>query len=162
MTDKTGITASLNTTTGAVVLKDGFNGEIVMSDVEIDGIEFGRGDVQYFAELNSYDGSGDIIGAARRLTDSDQLVSSATNYLKNALDHLSDQRAFIGAQQNKVTQQESVLQERQFIVSDKISDLGDADLASLVTRLQTMLVNRDASHAAFAKIGQQSLFDFLR
>ena len=63
---------------------------------------------------------------------------------------------------NKVTQQESVLQERQFIVSDKISDLGDADLASLVTRLQTMLVNRDASHAAFAKIGQQSLFDFLR
>ena len=162
LTDKTGITASLNTTTGAVVLKDGFNGEIVMSDVEIDGIEFGRGDVQYFAELNSYDGSGEIVGTARRLTDSDQLVSSATNYLKNALDHLSDQRAFIGAQQNKVTQQESVLQERQFIVSDKISDLGDADLASLVTRLQTMLVNRDASHAAFAKIGQQSLFDFLR
>ena len=78
------------------------------------------------------------------------------------MNHLSDQRAFIGAQQNKVTQQESVLQERQFIVSDKIADIGDADLASLVTTLQTMLLNRDASHAAFAKIGQQSLFDFLR
>ena len=161
-TDKTGITASLNTSTGAVVLKDGFNGEIIMSNVEIDGIEFGSGDVQYFAELNSYDGSGQIVGAPRRLTDSDQLVSSATDYLQNALNHLSDQRAFIGAQQNKVTQQESVLQERQFIVSDKISEIGDADLASLVTRLQTMLLNRDASHAAFSKIGQQSLFDFLR
>ena len=162
LTDKTGITASLNATTGAVVLKDGFNGEIIMSDVEIAGNEFGSGDVRYFAELNSYDGLGGVVGAPRRLTDSDQLVSSATNYLKNALDHLSDQRAFIGAQQNKVTQQEAVLQERQFIVSDKISDLGDADLASLVTRLQTMLVNRDASHAAFAKIGQQNLFDYLR
>lgn len=161
-TEKTGITASLNTTTGAVVLKDQYNGEIIMSDVEIDGVEFGSGNVEYFAELNSYDGSGQIVGAARRLTDSDQLVSSATNYLQNALNHLSDQRAFIGAQQNKVTQQESVLAERQFIVSDKISDIGDADLASLVTRLQTMLLNRDASHAAFAKIGQQSLFDFLR
>ncbi len=161
-TDKTGITASLNSSTGAVVLKDNFNGEIIMSDVEIEGIEFGSGNVQYFAELNSYDGSGEIVGAPRRLTDSDQLVSSATNYLQNALNHLSDQRAFIGAQQNKVTQQETVLQERQFIVSDKIADIGDADLASLVTRLQTMILNRDASHAAFAKIGQQSLFDFLR
>ncbi len=162
LTDKTGITASLNSSTGALVLKDGFNGEIIMSDIEIDGVEFGTGDVQYFAELNSYDGSGQIVGTARRLTDSDQLVSSASRYLRNALNHLSDQRAFIGAQQNKVTQQEAVLQERQFIVSDKISEIGDADLASLVTRLQTMILNRDASHAAFAKIGQQSLFDFLR
>ena len=37
-------------------------------------------------------------------------------------------RCHHGAQQNKVTQQESVLQERQFIVSDKISEIGDFDL----------------------------------
>ena len=60
LTATTGITASLNSATGAVVLKDGYNGEIVVSDVEIEGIEFGSGNVKYFAELNSYDGSGNI------------------------------------------------------------------------------------------------------
>ncbi len=161
-TATTGITASINSETGAVVLKDTYGGEIIVGDVEIDGIEFGSGNVQYFAEMNSFDGEGKLVGAARKLTDSDQLISSSAMYLQNALDHLSDQRSFIGAQQNKITQQETVLAERQFIVSDKIADLGDADLASLVTELQTLLLNRDASHAAFAKIGQQTLFDYIR
>ena len=102
------------------------------------------------------------MGRARRLTDSDQLISSASTYLQNALNHLSDQRSFIGAQQNKITQQDDVLAQRQFIVSDKIADLGDADMATLVTELQSLLLNRDASHAAFAKIGQQTLFDYIR
>ena len=162
LTSKTGITASLNSTTGAVILKDNYNGEIVVSDVEIEGIEFGTGDVKYFAELNSFDGLGNKIGQSRKLTDNNQLVSSATSYLRNAIDHLSNQRAYIGAQQNKIEKQEVVLQERKFIVSDKISEIDDADMAKLVTELQTLLLNRDASHAAFAKIGQQSLFDFLR
>ena len=162
LTSSTGITASMNSTSGAVVLKDAYAGEIIMSDVEIDGIEFGSGDVQYFAEMNSYDGEGAIVGRARRLTDSDQLISSASTYLQNALNHLSDQRSFIGAQQNKITQQDDVLAQRQFIVSDKIADLGDADMATLVTELQSLLLNRDASHAAFAKIGQQTLFDYIR
>ena len=162
LTSKTGITASLNSSSGSVVLKDNFNGEIIVSDVEIDGVEFGSGDVKYFAEVNSFDGLGNKIGQSRKLTDNDQLVSSATNFLRNAIDHLSNQRAYIGAQQNKIDKQEIVLQERKFIVSDKIAEIDEADMATLVTELQTLLLNRDASHAAFAKIGQQSLFDFLR
>jgi len=38
----------------------------------------------------------------------------------------------------------------------------DADLAKLVTELQSKIVNRDAAQQAFVKIGQQSLFDFIR
>ena len=54
------------------------------------------------------------------------------------------------------------LQRRQIIMSENLSQLEDADITKLVTELQTMLVNRDAATQAFAKIGQQSLFDFLR
>ena len=43
-----------------------------------------------------------------------------------------------------------------------LSKLEDADITKIVTELQTMLLNRDAATQAFAKIGQQSLFDYLR
>ena len=48
------------------------------------------------------------------------------------------------------------------IVTGEVSELGDADLTKLVTDLQATIVNRDAAQAAFVKIGQQSLFDFLK
>ena len=47
-------------------------------------------------------------------------------------------------------------------VSEKVAKLGEADLAALVTEMQALLINRDAAQQAFAKIGQQSLFDFIR
>ena len=47
-------------------------------------------------------------------------------------------------------------------MSENLSQLEDADITKLVIELQTMLVNRDAATQAFAKIGQQNLFDFLR
>jgi flagellar hook-associated protein 3 FlgL len=48
------------------------------------------------------------------------------------------------------------------VVTKDISKINDADLAQLVTTLQAQLTNRDAAQQAFAKIGQQSLFDFIR
>jgi flagellar hook-associated protein 3 FlgL len=47
-------------------------------------------------------------------------------------------------------------------VDKDVSRLGDADLAELVTSLQAQLTNLNAAQAAFAKIGQQSLFDYIR
>ena len=40
--------------------------------------------------------------------------------------------------------------------------LQDADLHEMVLELQSLLTSRDAAQQAFAKIGQQSLFDFIR
>ena len=71
-------------------------------------------------------------------------------------------KAFIGAQTRKTDQQLNFLGERLTIVTGEVSELGDADLTKLVTDLQATIVNRDAAQAAFVKIGQQSLFDFLR
>jgi flagellar hook-associated protein 3 FlgL len=82
--------------------------------------------------------------------------------LQRGIEHFTLQQTYIGAQINKANIQEEALQRRQIIMSENLSQLEDADLTKLVTELQTMLVNRDAATQAFAKIGQQSLFDFLR
>ena len=82
--------------------------------------------------------------------------------IKKSINHISNQLAFIGAQTRKTDQQLNFLGERLTIVSGEVSELGDADLTKLVTDLQATIVNRDAAQAAFVKIGQQSLFDFLR
>ena len=58
--------------------------------------------------------------------------------------------------------QADVIQSRKLAVTKDISAMGDADLAQLVTELQAQLTNRDAAQQAFAKIGQQSLFDYIR
>jgi flagellar hook-associated protein 3 FlgL len=90
------------------------------------------------------------------------LLSNISGDINSAINHISNQQALIGSQLNKATQQVSVLGERKIAVSEEVSEMGDADLASLVTRLQSLLLSRDASQQAFAKIGQQSLFDFMR
>jgi flagellar hook-associated protein 3 FlgL len=58
--------------------------------------------------------------------------------------------------------QSDVISSRKLAVDKDVSRLGDADLAELVTSLQAQLTNLNASQAAFAKIGQQSLFDYIR
>jgi flagellar hook-associated protein 3 FlgL len=35
-------------------------------------------------------------------------------------------------------------------------------MAALVTRLQSLLLQKDAAQQAYAKIGQNSLFDYLK
>ena len=37
-----------------------------------------------------------------------------------------------------------------------------ADIAEVISKLQSLLVNRDAAQQVFAKLSQQSLFDYLR
>lgn len=161
-TNLTGITAVYDATIDRVRLTDAGNQNIRMDDIQIEGIETSSDDMTAFVDFYSIDGGGQQVGVARRLTDDDLLLSNLTGDINSAINHISNQQALIGSQLNKATQQVSVLGERKIAVSEEVSELGDADLAALVTRLQSLLLNRDASQQAFAKIGQQSLFDFIR
>ena len=160
-TSFTGISAAANAD-GALELTENFNGEIKITDVEIDGVDFAEGEVEYFANFTSYDGTGEVVGEIRKLTDTDQIVGTSVKNLNSTISHISSQMAFVGAQINKVDSQTLVLAERKITVDEKISEIGDADLTELVTQLKSLILNRDAAQQAFVKIGQQSLFDFLR
>ena len=160
-TSSTGVAAAVDAN-GALKLTENFNGEIKMSHVEINGVNFAEQEVEYFANFTSYDGTGEIVGEVRKLTDMDQIVGTSVNNLNFTLNHISSQMAFVGAQINKVDTQSQVLSERKITVDEKISEIGDADLTELVTQLKSLILNRDAAQQAFVKIGQQSLFDYLR
>jgi|TARA_B110000444_G_scaffold259726_1_gene304417 flagellar hook-associated protein 3 FlgL len=52
-------------------------------------------------------------------------------------------------------------QETIVMLSEDISSIEDADLASLLTKLQELLTSKEAAQATFTRITSKSLFDFL-
>ena len=160
--DLTGVTARYDQFTGRTILTDAEAGEIVIENLEIEGQELSNYAGEYNLIFNSVDETEQEIGEPRILTDLDQLLGRGIGNLKSAMDHLSIQQAVLGAQMSKAEIQRGALASRKLAVTQDISKLGDADLAKLVTDLQAQLTNRDAAQQAFAKMGQQSLFDYLR
>ena len=160
--DQTGVTAEYNEDTGKITLTEAAAETITIQDIEIEGQELASTSSDYYLRFASVDEYGQEVGAARILTDEDQLLGRGIENLMNSINHLSIQQAVIGAQMSKAAIQEDVLQSRKLAVTKDISAMGDADLAKLVTELQSQLTNRDAAQQAFAKIGQQSLFDYIR
>ena len=79
-----------------------------------------------------------------------------------AVDHIAVQRSMAGAQINKGEIQLSAIERRIVLMTEKVSGMEDADLSKLVTELQSKMTSRDAAQQSFVKMGQQSLFDFIR
>ena len=161
-TSLTGVEANYDRNSGRVMLSDEENGVILMKDIEIENVGLINDTNPPTVDFATIDGSGAEIGIARRLGDNDLLIGGLSEDLDVAIDHLSTQKAFLGAQINKADRQMEVIAKRQMAVSEEVADIGEADLAALITELQSMLVSRDAAQQAFSKIGQQSLFDYLR
>ena len=88
--------------------------------------------------------------------------SSMLSEIKSSLNHFSNKLTEVGSLINLADFQKDNIEKRNTLVSEDLSKLEDADLSQLVTTLQSLLLNRDASQQSFALIGQQSLFDFLR
>ena len=161
-TDKTGIEATYDDTTKKITLSEKFAGTITISNLNIEGVDGATTEPEFYFQMESIDGEGNKICHPRQIVDQDQVMSTSVGDIKKSINHISNQLAFIGAQTRKTDQQLNFLGERLTIVTAEVSELGDADLTKLVTDLQATIVNRDAAQAAFVRIGQQSLFDFLR
>ena len=160
--DQTGITAEFDPKTSKITLVEESSSTIVVQNIHIEGQEIANKDADYHLEFTTIDEYGKKVGGTRILTDEDQLLGSGIENLLASIDHLSIQQAVVGAQMTKADIQADVIQSRKLAVTKDISAMGDADLAKLVTELQAQLTNRDAAQQAFAKIGQQSLFDYIR
>lgn len=88
--------------------------------------------------------------------------SAMVSQFAAATNHVALQRGRIGALGAAAEAHAQVLESRELLVRKSLSGLEDADMAEVVTQLQGLLTNRDATQQVFAKIGQQSLFDFIR
>jgi flagellar hook-associated protein 3 FlgL len=161
-TAETGTAAALNADGASITLQDDMNGDITISNIQIEGVNSALDKVTSYIEFTGIDAAGVPTTKMQKMTDSDQLVSSSIGNMQDAIDNLSLQRAYVGGQLSKAATQTDVVGARKLAVDKDVSRLGDADLAALVTDLQAQLTNLNAAQAAFAKIGQQSLFDYIR
>ena len=161
-TATTGITAIADPVDGSLVLNDISKGAIQLTNFQVSGQKTAEDPLRGSLTLTPLDANGAVAGASKTLADADQSIASSVGLLSNVTNHISTQRAKIGAYANAAQVQRANLEEQSVFVQKTKSEIADADLAELITKLQTLLLNRDATQQAFSKISQQSLFDYLR
>ena len=118
-----------------------------------------------FLRVPTQTGGQDVFGILEKLEsdlNSGYVDAASVDDLDSSIQHFSIQQTRVGAELNKADLQQTALEKRILLMDENLSNLEDADLASLVTELQSQIVSRDAAQQAFVKIGQQSLFDFIR
>lgn len=94
-----------------------------------------------------------------------QTNKSLQHSLKNinsAIEHVSLQQAKLGAKIQATVTQIDIINNLRATVIEDVSSLEDADLAEVVTELKQLLLNKDAAQQVYAKLNQQTLFDFIR
>ena len=158
----TGVTATINDDGKTIKLTDSVNGPMEIKNLSVYGINSAQKNPSSFFQVQPIDGSGNSIGTMQKLFDNNQLPSKQLDNVASTQVHISNNRGEIGARTNSLTRQTELLANRRLGVEKDVSDLKDADLATLVTNLQSMLTSMQASQQSFVKISQLNLFDYLR
>ena len=82
--------------------------------------------------------------------------------LRNAADHVADRRAEVGGLAAAVERQGDLMTRRETELAGVMAGIEDLDVVEAVTKLQEMMLTRQVSQQTYVKIGQTSLFDWLR
>ena len=157
-----GITASFSENAGKIKLVSNQEGQIKIENLEIEGIENAQKSPTSFITLNATDSAGSTIGRSQTLYDANQLTSSQLNNISETQVHIANFRGKVGARLNLLERQNETLNERDLAIQKDMSKIGDADLAKLVTDMQSMMTSLQASQQAFVKISNLNLFEFIR
>lgn len=104
----------------------------------------------------------DVLTSMERELQGGTINNDTVAELNACIDHFAVNQTRVGAELNKLDYQRSAMERRVLLMDENLSGLEDADLANLVSELQTMIVSRDAAQRSFVQIGQQSLFDYIR
>lgn len=89
-------------------------------------------------------------------------IGTATNQLRTALDHVTQQRAFYGNVTNQINAQETFLQNDAVNIKSEENALVGVDLASAATSLSQAQTAVQATLAATARVLPQTLLDYLQ
>jgi flagellar hook-associated protein 3 FlgL len=98
---------------------------------------------------------------AVRSGDSTALKTSLTDS-RTALDHVIVAQSIQGVRQQRIDDITQRLTNKKLDLTERRSGLEDTDVGEVITKLQSKLTTLEASQAAFARIGRQSLFDLLK
>ena len=120
--------------------------------------------------VSDYDPAKSFIGVIKDTSSSIVVEKIAENRLQNGtistkindiFDTFATARAEVGASSRRAQENETAAQDILLTIEEDISDIRDADLASLLTQLEFLMTNKEAAQATFTRITSKSLFDFL-
>jgi len=148
---RTGVSATA--VAGRLVLS-AVTGTIALSALKIEGVELASLEPRFTIMT---DGE-----PPQTMVPTAQTLDAQLEKLVLAGQDIAVSRTKVGARLNRADNQEAALQSRALILETDVNELGSADLGKVVTELQALLVSRDAAMQAYARIGQSSLFDFLK
>ena len=161
-THATGISASSGIGNNGILLTAPNNKDTVeLRNYQIGGAGSSTGQTSAPMKVQSLQG-GVPFGNGVNLADAETGLAPAISQIRAGLDHLALQRTKIGSYAAAADIQTEILAQRALFVEKAVDKLESADLASVITELQSLLTTKSAAQQVFAKIGQQSLFDFIR
>ena len=87
--------------------------------------------------------------------------SNITEKITDVFEHLSSKRAEVSANSRRAQDSEMAMQDLMITLEEDISEISDADLASLITQLEFLMTQKDAAQATFTRITGKTLFDLI-
>lgn len=150
-TATTGLSASINGN-NQIVLSGNLN-DLVISDFTFSGALDDKPSIDV---INISDGKTRESIAEKGL-DSEVLRGKITD----AFEHFATKRAEVSASARRAQDAEVSAQDILLVLEEDISEIKDADLASILTQLEFLMTQKDAAQATFTRVTSKSLFDFL-
>ena len=96
-----------------------------------------------------------------KITENRLQHSSINTKITEAFEIFASARAEVGASSRRAQENEAAAQDILLTLEENMSEIRDADLASLLTQLEFLMTNKEAAQATFTRITSKSLFDFL-
>ncbi len=155
------ITATLEDSNKTLKLVNTFGKDIDFGNLQITGIDKAQDSPTSFFSFRSVDAAGSNLSNEQTIYDKDQTIASRLDELVTIQSHVSNQRVKVGARMNSSERLRDILEERKILINQDVADIQDADLASLVTSLQSQLTSQEASQKAFINISKLNLFDYI-
>ena len=150
-TAETGLTASL--VGDNQILLEGDVNTLTVSDFTHYGDDLEQPSIEVLSEKD---------GTVLQSISEDALMSSnITEKITDVFEHLSSKRAEVSANSRRAQDSEMAMQDLMITLEEDISEISDADLASLITQLEFLMTQKDAAQATFTRITGKTLFDLL-
>ena len=151
LTLETGLTATYNGD-NELVLTGNIN-ELTISDFVYTGDAEADSNI---AVINPNDGT-----TTENIAEKDLQSEIIRSKIGDAFEHFSTKRSEVSAAARRAQSAEVSAQDILIVLEEDISEIKDADLATILTQLEFLMTQKDAAQATFTRVTSKSLFDFL-
>ena len=162
--DFSALASSINSQTALTGLTASFNGnnELVLTG---DINELKISDFVYTGDAEA-DPSIEVINPSdgtttENIAQKDLQSEVIRSKISDAFEHFATKRSEVSAAARRAQSAEVSAQDILLVLEEDISEIKDADLATILTQLEFLMTQKDAAQATFTRVTSKSLFDFL-